>query len=492
MLQDFHTPELLHDYLSKIMDILKNHYSNPEKEPVLNFRTKEKLLAQFREVSPPEHGQGFHSTLDFFRDEILTQSVKTWHPGFLNQMFAGASFPAIVGDLLASMMNPTLATWEMSPVATIIERNVSEWMAKLIGMPEESSGIFLPGGSLANLLAISIARNQRLAPKIKSEGLFGKEPGAILCSAGCHYSIANAAHLLGIGTQYVIKIDTNERNEMLVEDFKTKLAECNAKGLKVFAAVATMGITVTGGFDPLEDIVPICKANNIHIHVDAAFGGGMCFSQEGKDLLRGIEHADSVIWDAHKWLHTPLTCTALLVPNAGVLEHIFNSNADYLFHPQEEDHPDVEDLGKYTLLCGKRFDALKLWMLFKALGTSYFTDAVNDRLAFVREVYELLKLRPEFTPSYTPTSPIICFRLKPVPGADESYMDRMHRWVRESAKKEGRTLFNITKLHGRDHFRAILINPLTQINHIEDMLDDICRLQNEFIKNHPISAEVRC
>jgi len=486
LFQDFHHPDALRQFSQQITDILQNYYSQVEGEKVLAYRTKQTLLQQFRETAPPKTGNGFSHTLDYFRDHILSQSVKTWNPMFMNQMFAGASFPAITGDLLASMMNPTLATWEMSPVATIIERNVSEWMAGLIGLPEGSSGIFLPGGSLSNLMAISIARNQKLSPKIKSEGMYGQEPGAILCSAGCHYSIANAAHLLGIGTDNVIKVDTNDRNEMLVDDFKAKLAECQAKGLRVFAAVATMGITVTGGFDPLEAIVPICKANDIHIHVDAAFGGGMCFSEEGRALLRGIDQVDSVIWDAHKWLHTPLTCTVLLVPNAGVLKHIFNSDADYLFHPQEEDVPEVEDLGKYTILCGKRFDALKVWMLFKSLGTDYFKKVVEDRLQFTRDVYRVLQEDEDFTPSYAPVSPIACFQFKKVPNATPAYMDRLHRWSREMCKKRELALFNITKLRGQDHFRAILINPLTKLEHIRKMLDDLRGMRDEFLAANPV------
>lgn len=488
MFQDFHEPKALRHFSQKITNIIENYYQNPEQEPVIPFRTKQALLEQFRENQPPKGGVGFDRILDYFRDEILNQSVKTWHPLFMNQMFAGASFPSITGDLLASMMNPTLATWEMSPVATIIERNVSEWMAQLIGLPEGSSGIFLPGGSLSNLMALSIARNQRLDPNIKTAGMYGQKPGAILCSAGCHYSIANAAHLLGLGTDHVIKVETNERNEMLIEDFRAKLKSCQEQGLQVFAAVATMGITVTGGFDPLSEIIPICKEHNIHIHVDAAFGGGMCFSEEGKRLLKGIEHVDTVIWDAHKWLHTPLTCTVLLVPNAGVLKHIFNTNANYLFHPQDEDIPEVEDLGKYTILCGKRFDALKVWMLFKALGTEYFARVVEERLNFTQQVYELIEEDPLFTASYTPVSPIVCWQFKAEPEWDQAYMDRMHRWARETCKQRSLALFNITKLRGEDHFRAILINPLTKMHHFEEVLSHLKAMRQEFLEKFPHPA----
>jgi glutamate/tyrosine decarboxylase-like PLP-dependent enzyme len=471
-------------------DILIDYYSQPEKDSVVPYHPKAILLEEFRETAPPEQGSGLEATLDFFKNEILPKSIKTWHPLYMNQMFAGVSLPGALGDLFASMMNPTLATWEMSPVATIIERNVSEWLAQLLGMKEGSAGIFLPGGSMSNLLGLTVARNQKLSPESKYQGLFQQKRGAIICSEAAHYSVANSAHLLGLGVDNLIKVKTNHRNEMCPLDLKAKLDYCDANEIYPFAVVATMGLTVTGGFDPLDEIVALCKPRGMHIHVDAAWGGGIALTKDAENHLAKIQEADTVIWDCHKWFHAPLTCTALLVPNVAILKHTFNTGADYLFHPQEEDIPEVDDLGQYTILCGKRFDALKVWMLFNTFGTEHFRHIADSRQEFTRDVWEMLEKDPDFQPSYEPVSPIQCFQFQPTALAEapQSYRDRLHRWVREVSKKRGIAMYNITKLKGEDHFRMILVNPLTTLEHMRQLLDQIRSLAYEFMEAEPLQA----
>ena len=313
-------------------------------------------------------------------------------------------------------------------------------------------------------MGLITARNHRLGPDAALKGVqsLSYQP-VIICSDASHYSIANAGDVLGIGKEHVIKVRTNQRQEMLIDDLKEKLAECAANNQRPFALVATMGTTVTGGFDPLKELVPICKEHNIHLHVDAAFGGGFSLSKDGRTVFEGIEHADTVIWDAHKWLHVPLTCTVLLAPDARLFKQIFSSNANYLFHPQAEEIDIADDLGQYTLLCGKRFDALRVWILFKAYGQDYFRDLAQSRVELARDFYRMLCDDPDFVPSYEPASPLQCFRYEPeqLRGIDQAYADRLHRHVREQAKQKGLAMFNITHLKGRDHFRTILINPLT-------------------------------
>lgn len=491
-MERYHTPDAIAKISAMTQDILINYYSQPEKDTVVPFHPKAVLLEEFRETAPPEQGSGLEATLDFFKNEILPKSIKTWHPLYMNQMFAGVSLPGALGDMFASMMNPTLATWEMSPVATIMERNVSEWLAQLLGMKEGSAGIFLPGGSLSNLLALTVARNQKLTPQGKYDGLFGQQQGAIVCSDASHYSIANAAHLLGIGVNNVIKVKTNHRNEMCPEDLKLKLADCDQRGVKPFAVVVTLGLTVTGGYDPMREIVEICKPRDMHIHVDAAWGGGIALTDDAAKHLSCIRDADTVIWDCHKWFHAPLTCTALLVPNVAILKHTFNTGADYLFHPQEEDIPEVDDLGQYTILCGKRFDALKVWMLFNTYGTQHFRDLANSRQELSRDFYQMLVDDADFVPSYEPVSPIQCFQFRPATLADapQAYLDRLHRWVREVSKKRGIAMYNITKLKGEDHFRMILVNPLTTLEHMRQLLEQIRGLAHEFMEAEPFQAVV--
>ncbi|CAM2065072.1 hypothetical protein SCOR_06825 [Sulfidibacter corallicola] len=467
--------------------MLTENYVAPETTPCVPPRDEEELKRELWQVEPPARGLGLDGALDLFREKVLAKSIKTWHPLFLNQMFAGASVPAIIGDLLAGLMNPTLATFEASPAGTLIERVVSSWMAQMVGMKPGSSGIFLPGGSLSNLMGLTVARNSKLGGDVRSRGVSSDRKVAILCSAGCHYSITNAANLLGLGTDSVIKVATNERNEMRIEDFKEKLAWCDANDVYPFAVVATMGITVTGGFDPLAEIVEVCRGRDIHIHVDAAFGGGHALTRDGRELFRGIEEADSVIWDAHKWLHTPLTCTVLLVPDPLVLKQTFASNADYLFHDPDHEADITDDLGQYTILCGKRFDALKVWLLFQTYGVEYFQAIAEDRWAFAQQVQELLKADDDFEPCYELRSPLLCFRFMPdaLRKADSAYRDALHRWCRTRIMEEGTSLFNMSKLGGTSTYRMILINPLTEMRHIESLIADLRRLGYAYMEANP-------
>jgi len=483
-MRDFHTPELIASVSRELQAIMSDFYLNVDSRPAYPHIAKQDVIDAIHEPEIPRQGQGLTATLREFRERIVPTSVRTWHPRFMNQMFAGAPLPGAIGDFLVSMANPTLATWEMGPAATIIERDASQWMAQILGMPHGSSGIFLPGGSLSNLLGLTVARNQRLDTHVVSKGMRHEEKqGVILCSDSCHYSMANAANLLGIGKDHLIKVASNERGEMLIDDLRAKLAMCDANDWKPFAVVATMGLTVTGGFDPLGDIVDICRGRGIHIHVDAAFGGGITVTEEGKKLFAGIEHADTAIWDAHKWFHAPLACTALLAPDAGIFKHVFSSNAEYLYHPQEEEIDYADDLGQYTLLCGKRFDALRVWFVLKTFGLDALRGEALERLETVRLFYALLKDDPDFEPSYEPVSPIMCFRYRPkeTAGFDNQALDKLQRWIREESKRRELGMFNIARFKGYDHLRAILINPLATLSHVKDTMAAIRELGREYL-----------
>jgi len=453
-----------------LLKILEDYYGDPGHRPILEYRSKAEILEEFPLQEAPEGSRPLAEVLEDFRSRILPLSVKTWHPGFMNQMFAGASFPSIVGDLMASMMNPTLATWEMSPVATWIERSCSRWMARLLGMPAGACGIFLPGGSLSNLMAMTLARHRILGPEVRQKGLPAGMKPVILCSAASHYSIRNAANILGLGTEAVLSIATNQRGEMLPDLLHHHLERLEGEGFLPMAVVATLGLTVTGGFDPLGEMADLCRGRRLHLHADAAFGGGMCLTGERDRLFRGIESVHSVTWDAHKTMHTPLTCSVLLVPDLNELKAAFSHDAAYLFHPQDAD--ELEDLGKFTLLCGKRFDALKIWLLWNTYGSGFFRQMAQERLDLTRAFHQILQEHPHFTPAYEPVSPILCFRFTPYGRAVEppEQGDRLHREIREAIKQKGQTYINVSALNGSTQFRTILINPLTQLCHLRDLL----------------------
>ncbi len=478
----FHKNTNIKEINTLLTAMIEKYYSQDNCTKISKNLNEKEMSEKYFSETPPEKGENFGKILSNFEENILADSVKTWHPKFLNQMSAGAPFPAIIGDLLASMLNPTLATWEVAPVATVIERNVSEWMASIIGMPKGSSGIFVPGGSFANLLALTIARNEKYGlNKIQSGKWYKNE--VVICSDASHYSIKNAVDLLGIGSNNLHKIQTNSRNEMNAEEFLKAVEFYKKEKIEVIAVIATLGGTVTGGIDPLKEIGKICRNENIHFHVDAAFGGGMAFTDIARQTLQGIEMANSITWDAHKWLHIPLTCTALLVPDIQILKKNFNSQADYLFHKQNSDTEKSDDLGQYTILCGKKFDSLKLWLLWKTYGTDFFRKSANNRLKVTKEFFHYLQEDPELEPCYEPRTPLQCFRFI-VPKKkknDIDYKNKLHRFVRKDVISKRNSFFNITKLKGIECFRLVLINPLTELIHLREIAEEIKQSARKFI-----------
>jgi glutamate/tyrosine decarboxylase-like PLP-dependent enzyme len=472
-----HLPELNLDRLQEqLFEILRDFYGASGSASLVQHETRERLHREFHRETPPRQGRGMEAALLDFKDRVLPRSIRTWHPLFLNHTFAGAPVEAVIGDCLASMLNTTLATWETSPAATVIERNVSEWMAGLLGMPAGSAGIFLPGGSMANFCALALARDTRLAGA-KSRGLYDAPRGAILCSEAAHYSVMNAARLLGIGDRGVVAVRTSgPRLEMDPSGFEAALAHCRGVERRPFALVLTAGLVLTGGVDPLEPLVRLGHAHGLHVHVDAAFGGTLALTNRAR-LLEGIGGADSVTWDAHKWMNMPLPCSVLLVPDARALRKTFENSSSYLFHGSG-DSERAEDLGRFTPLCGKRFDALKLWLVWNAWGTATLRRLAQSRLDLAGRVHRMLSRAADFRPAYEPVTPTLCFRHIPnwLAGAPAAAADAMHRWVREQLRAQGRAFINIAALNGAEHFRVVLVNPLTTIASLEQLLGQIRRL----------------
>lgn len=472
----------LKDMLDQVSGILYRYYSQPAGSPIIRHQSRETMYREFHAPAPPETGLGMAAVLADFETRLLPRSIRNWHPLSLNQMFAGAPPATAVADCLTSMMNPTLATWEAAPAATVIERDVTEWMAGLLGLPAGSSGIIVPGGSMANLLALAIARDRILSRTSARQGLAGTAPGAILCSQSTHYSVVNAARLLGIGSDGVIMVATGPRLEMQPGAFDEALAECARLGRTPFALVLTAGSPLTGGVDPLATLVPLGHRHGLHVHVDAAFGGTLSLTHR-RTLLTGIEEADSVTWDAHKWLHMPLPCSALLVPDPAVLREVFENPAGYLFHDGDEAGQQVDDLGRYTPLCAKRFDALKLWLLWRAWGTSGFRRMAESRLDLTAWFHSVLAAAPDFEPAYEPVTPLACFRHTPELAPER--LDAMHRWIREQLRQRGHAFINITRLGDAEQFRAILINPLTTRDDLLGLMNEIRKLGREFRAANP-------
>ncbi|CAH0547653.1 unnamed protein product [Brassicogethes aeneus] len=452
------------DFIRKAVEIILKDAvfeGTNRKNPVLNFVNPEELesLINFKLKSTP----GSHEELLGIVKDTIQYSVKTGHPYFVNQLFSSLDPYGLIGQWLTDSLNPTVYTYEVSPVFTLMEETVLKEMRQIVGFKNgDGDGIFCPGGSMANGYAISCAR-YKFMPEIKQKGLHALPRLVLFTSRDAHYSIKKLSSFLGIGTDNVYAINTDEKGKMDMKHLEEEVERSIKEGGAPFMVSATSGTTVIGAFDPLEKIHEICQKYGMWMHVDAAWGGGALMSKKHRYLLKGIEKADSVTWNPHKLLTAPQQCSTLLLKQDGILSAMNSANATYLF--QKDKFYDTKyDIGDKHIQCGRRPDVIKFWFMWKAKGTSgfeqhidkvfenakFFTDTIRER-----EGFEMVIPEPECTN--------ICFWYVPPSlrnrKSDPDYQDKLHKVapkIKEKMMREGTMMVTYQPLRETPNFFRIV------------------------------------
>ncbi|GJQ68694.1 hypothetical protein Trydic_g17231 [Trypoxylus dichotomus] len=310
-----------------------------------------------------------HDDLKKLVKDTIRYSVKTGHPYFVNQLYCSLDPYGLVGQWLTDALNPSVYTYEVSPVFSLMEEIVLKEMRTLLGFPAgKGDGIFCPGGSMSNGYAISCARH-KFNPSIKENGLHGLPRLVLYTSEDAHYSVKKLASFIGLGSNNVYPIKTDGRGRMCMQHLKEQIEKTLSEDAIPFMVSATAGTTVFGAFDPLEAIADICQEYKMWMHVDAAWGGGVLMSRKYRHLLQGIHRADSVVWNPHKLLTVPQQCSTLLLRHEGLLSEANSSNAAYLFQ-KDKFYNTQYDTGDKHVQCGRRVDVLKFWFMWKAKGNA--------------------------------------------------------------------------------------------------------------------------
>ncbi len=403
-----------------------------------------------------------------FLSNYIEYSVNTNHDMYLNQLWSRTQETSVLGELLSSLTNTSMYTYEAAPVATLLERKMLDYLTKMI-WEEVCDGIMTSGGTASNLQALLAARNSQLE-SVKNKGLRAlKKNPVILTADNCHYSIKRTANILGLGQEQLVEVETNNDGVMTVEALKKTLRDLDSREFYPFCIVSTAGSTVEGSFDDIESIGKICKEKQIWFHVDAAYGGSALLSDKHKKLMNGIELADSVTWDFHKMLGLNLPCAFLLTKEKGVLQKTLSSDNDsYLFH-------DVENynLGVSSLQCGRRNDILKLWLTWLRFGSNSFEKRVN-RL-FEQSIYftELIQKSQKFNLIKKPHSINVCFRYASEDGS------RKEEEIRTELLKTGKLMVNYSKDKDGHFFRIAFTNPDLENQHLDQVLKFIEEAANK-------------
>lgn len=448
--------------------------SRASARPVLRQDSVADLIARMELQRHTSDGGLGGAELARFVERYLECSTALHHPGYMAHQVSVPNLTGSLAGLMDGVTNNAMSVYEMGPTSAAIEFFVINWMLGQIGWqpapadgsptdPPCGGGVLTHGGSLANLTALAAARN-RFAPEAWENG----SPGdlAIMASPMSHYSISRTASILGLGQQGIVKLDVDERGSILPDCLPAALDRAHARGKRPFALVANACSTPVGIYDRLEPIARFCSDHGIWLHVDGAHGASALLSPSRRQLLQGIHLADSVTWDAHKLMQCPVLCAGLLVRNHRDIDRTFQQDASYLFHDQEQ--PGV-DFGERSFECTKAGLGLRFFMTLGALGETGISRFVDRQCDLAASAYDLISSTPGFECATRPESNILCFRVQ----GDDALQMR----IRAAILGGGSHYLSATLFRGRRWLRIVLLNPATELHHIQSLVDRIAELR---------------
>ena len=450
--------------LQRIVDALLVAHRNVPGEPVVRIADAQ-AVERLRTVEIPAVGRPLEQVVGTMLKEIYPYRMRMDHPRCFAFVPSPVSPLSWLGDLLTAVHNPHAGSWLQSSGPSAVERKLIEWLNSKIGFPETSGGLFVSGGSMANLVALAAARDRMLDDQ-------SRHLGVAYVSEQTHSSVVKGMKILGLIDGQIRRVPTDSQWRLDVAHLERTIAADLNNGLKPFVVVASAGTTNTGSIDPLNAIADSCASTGLWMHVDGAYGASISLSPRHRTLLDGIERADSVSWDAHKWLFQTYGCGMLLVRNRGHLSDSFHTNPEYLRDAQfDEERINYWDFGQELTRPAR---ALKLWLTLQALGSDAVGEAVAHGFQLADWAEAELQLHPDWEIVTPPQLAIINFRYAPA-GRTEGELDTLNRAISRRAIEEGYASVLTTQLRGRTVLRICAIHPDASES---DMRETIRRLDS--------------
>jgi len=415
-------------------------------------------------AAPPEEPESLDTILDDYASLVEPNTTHWNHPGFMAYFGITGSGPGIIGEALSAGLNINAMLWRTGPAATELEELVCDWLRRMIDLPESFRGHINDTASIASLLAIAAARQRQRDLDIRRRGMAGRgdlPPLTVYASEHAHSSIDKAAITLGIGLDNLRRIPADDEFRMDVRALADAIAEDRAQGRRPICVVATAGTTSTTSVDPLRDIAGVCQRERLWLHVDAAYAGSAAICPEYRELLDGLELADSIVLNPHKWLFTPVDCSVMLTREPETLREAFSVVPEYL----RTSESDVTNLMDYGVQLGRRFRALKLWMVIRAFGVRGLQERIRAHCALAGGFAEWVRAEPGFALCAPTPFSTVCFRATPE-GAPEQ-QDEFNERLLAEVNADGAVFLSHTKLHSRYVLRLTIGNLRTTRAHVE-------------------------
>lgn len=464
--------------LNKTTDLVINQLSDLETKKAYHYFPQKEIEHWFDE-SLPDHGMDESNLLDFFKEKVLDTATNNAGPYMYAYVMAGGSQMSIIAEKLTATINQNVGKWHLSPAASEIEKRVIEWTGELTSFGENIGGVMLSGGSAANLAGLTVARNVFFEKQnIRRKGLFGMQPFTVYASSEVHGCVDKSLDELGIGTDHLRKIDVNDDFTINLNALKSSIEADVKNGFNPFCVIGNAGTVNTGAIDDLAALSNIAKSYDMWFHIDGAYGGLPACLDSIKSEYKGIELADSLALDFHKWLYQSFEAGCVLVKDWSILQRTYFKKASYL-------DTTLEDAGRtnfneHYFQLSRNAKAIKVWMSIKAYGMRRIKEMIQKDIDLTHYLAVQLDKSNDFELKSTSHLAVACFRYK---GSltSEKEIDQLNRKLIPALEKDGRIFITGTTLHKQFVIRACLINHRMHEGTVNYMVNVIREVGNNVI-----------
>lgn len=456
------THDEFHRLLHRAADTVAEIYRKQDRAPAFHGKTPHNVRNLFDEELP-RHPVDAGTLIERFESEVVPTSTMAINPNFYGYVISAGNQIGVVAALLQVGANINNAKWNMSSGAAEIERTVLRWIAEFIGYPADTGGVLVSGGTMANLTCLHVARRIKAPRDMARSGLFGLRRMTLYASDEVHSSIEGSLDLMGMGIEQLRRIRTHSDFRIDCDAMEDRILSDIKEGHIPFCIVGSAGSTNTGAVDDLDRLAAIAAKHGLWFHVDAAYGGPAARTTIAGDMFAGIEKADSVTIDPHKWLYLPVEMGCALVRNPEYLEKTFTVVPDYLEGGCTGENP--IDWFTHTFHTTRDAKAVRAWMTFLAYGADAIRAEIENNIRSMRYLGRLLDEAPDFELLAPVPLSTACFRYVP-PGVDPSLLDDFNTMLLEAVESDGRVFVPGTRVNGKVAFRACTINHRHEKEHV--------------------------
>ncbi|MEM7367580.1 MAG: aminotransferase class I/II-fold pyridoxal phosphate-dependent enzyme [Bacteroidota bacterium] len=466
------TEEEIRHLGSRVLDFLTDHWTSLRDKKITNTLPFEEMSKLIPDALPWE-GRSADEVLDHVVHHVFKHILHTDHPRFFSFVPAPMNVIGAMADFLVAGFNPFAGHWLAGSGPTKVELVTIDWLRQLCGFPEAAGGLFVSGGSMANLTALATARHVKMGEEFAA--------GTIYYSQQTHSSLAKGLRILGISKKRLRPIPVNESYQIDLEALENVIQEDMENGLRPFCVVGNAGTTNTGAIDDLKGLARIADVHDLWFHVDGAYGAAAILTDRGKELLTGMELADSLTIDPHKWWFQPFEIGGLLVRNKRYLKSLFYVTAEYL-EATEREEPKEISFFKHGIQLTRSFRALKLYMSLKIFGLASFSQAIQKGLDWAEYVQQLLEADPVWRVVSPATLGIICFQYT-APDLSPSDINALNQTISNKMTEEGFALVLPTHLRGQTVLRICPIHPALTKHDLDQTISKLKTYGDEILMN---------